>query len=235
MDGIERMIGTVKNREVFQRSVRSNLRVVLSMPTLEERYPFPGSKKYAQAVQYLQSGLEKAGDQRWILLFGWVFMHELGKLSQLDDFQEVTNSWVNEWQFSRVLQETAQTMGVTPDAAEEISSLLKILTDEQCWFDEFGSQPLPEMLNEWLSNTDIQRYLNINRYEEMLWFNQERFESFVWWMTMLAVFQSLTGAKASTSLLAERLLLTHEMAQKLLKAEKSSGFQVGKLVKALKK
>ena len=50
----------------------------------------------------------------------------------------------------------------------------------------------------------------VNRYEDVLWFNKERFESFVWWMTVLAVLPALpAGPRANASLLVERLLLVY--------------------------
>ena len=82
----------------------------------------------------------------------------------------------------------------------------------------------------WLANSDIQRYLDIHRFEEVLWFNKERFDAFVWWMAVLAVFGALSEPKASASLLVERLLLVYQVAQKLLQAGQKSGYQVAKLI-----
>ncbi len=96
-----------------------------------------------------------------------------------------------------------------------------------------GKPSLSATLESWLADEEIQRYLKINRYKDVLWFDKGRFESFVWWMAALAVFEAAAGPQANASLLVERLLLVYGMAEKLLKAEEVSEYQVEKLLKAL--
>lgn len=235
MDGIARVAGRVDGREVLQRELRTSLRLVLSIPTLEEYYPVPGSSKYNRAVAYLKSFLVKDDIRYWALLFGWLFTHDLGKLSQADDFELVTIGWVEEWHFSRVFRETARDLGLDQAAVEEISALLKILITHQCWFENMGSQSIRAVLEKWLSEYDIQQYLNLNRYQGELWFNKERFETLVWGLVLVSVFQQLSTGKASTSLFVERLLLAYEYARQLLDAEEKSEFKIAKLLKVLGK
>jgi glycosidase len=92
---------------------------------------------------------------------------------------------------------------------------------------------LATVLEAWLSDEEIQRYLKINRYEDVLWFDKDRFETFVWWMAALAVFDGAASPRAGAALLVERMLLVIDIAGKLLKAEEKSGYQIEKLLKAV--
>jgi hypothetical protein len=207
--------------------------LVLALPNLEARYPLPTARKYRQALAYFKKGLAEDEQQEWTLLIGWLFLHNLGKLTGAEDHESVTASWINEWQFGRVLSETGAEMGLSQPDASGLSSFLKILVDQQRWFKQVGKQPLESIVQEWLSNAEIQRYLNINRHEEALWYNKERFERFVWWMAMLAVLSAADRAQAGVSLFVERILLAYNIAQQLLAAGEKSAYQVSKLLKAL--
>ncbi len=242
MDGIELFTGSANERERLHQELRAGLRLALSLPTLEERYPLPGSKKYQQAVKYLQQGSSVQEESTWALLFSWLYLHNLGKLSENVNFETVTSDWMQEWLFNRVFTDTIQSMGASEERVIEQAHILKILVTQQCWFDklvrpaaEQVSAPpfLKNLMETWLADSDIQQYLKINRFEDVLWFNKDRFKSFVWWMVFLAVMSSVSRQRTSASLLVERLLLAHGMAQKLLQAADKSGFKIADLLKNL--
>jgi len=230
IDGIEDFTGSVQGRERLQRELRLGMRLALSLPSLADQYPLPESKKYQAAVKYFGRAPGERDEPAWLLLYSWLFLHNLGCLVGADDFEAVTASWISEWLFGRVLQETARDMGIPEAQANDLSSTLRILIDQQRWYEVAGKKAPAELLQIWLGNSDIQRYLRIHRFEEVSWFNKERFEAFVWWIAVLAVFGTISEAKASTSLLVERLLLVYQLTQKLLLAGENSGYRVAKLV-----
>jgi len=234
VDGIERMGGVIQERESFLRELRSSLRFALELPKLEERYFFSDSKKYHQAAEYLTEGLKPDADaRRWMTLLGWVFMHDLGRLSSNEDFEAITAGWVDEWHFARVFKETARALGLDENAANEVADLLKIMINQQSWFSEASDLTDREVVESWLQSNAIQNFLNVNRYDHELWYNQERFETLVWAMTMTAVFEVFVSRKSGAADVIERVLLVNPLAQKILAAEVKSEFQVQKLLDAL--
>jgi glycosidase len=264
LDGIELMTGGGTDplaREHLLREIGSGLRLALSLPTLEERYPLPGSKKYPLVVEYLQSGLSAQEDGDWVLLFAWLFLHNLGQMGSSPEFEVTTSAWIDEWLFGRILADAARDMGLPEASIQDLSAVLKMLVAQQCWWERAtrpapataaetqtppvqpaadqpavgtatGQKPVGQILEAWLADEEIQRYLKVNRYNNVLWFDKGRFESFVWWMVMLAVLATVTGPRASASLLVERLLMVYSMATRLLEAEAKSDYQVAKLLKA---
>ncbi len=234
LDGIERFTGSSQGRERLQDDLRAGLRLALSLPSLSEHYPLPGSKKYQEAVNYLETVPGETEEPAWTLLFSWLFLHNLGRLVRPDDFEPLTASWISEWQFGRVLQETARGMGMSEDEARQLSSVIRILIDQQRWVRAEGKKNPDELMTGWLSNSDIQRYLDVHRFEEVLWFNKERYESFVWWMAVLAVFETVFEAKASAPLLIERLLSVYQLVKKLVQAGEKSGYKVARLLENLR-
>ena len=303
LDGIQHLTGSRGEREYLLQTLRPGLRLALSLPTLEERYPLPGAAKYQQAVEYFQTGLPGPEEGGWAALFAWLFLHDLGRLTYAEDFETVTAGWIDEWLVGRVFSEAAREMDIPEERARDLPGLLKLLIAQQRWYEnasqpaaaqtitpavenpaaapaataasaataapaatqapdqatasrrasaaqpdtavaqEPASQPetkttpvqpsLANLLETWLADEEVQRYLKVNRYEDVLWFDKGRFESFVWWMAVLAVFQAAAGPRANATLLVERLLLVHAMAARLLEAEAKSGYQVEKLLKGI--
>lgn len=238
LDGIENFVVGYEThrwsgRPHVQMELLAGLRWALGLPSMAARNRLPRARRYSQALQFLHQTLSARGDQDWLLLFSWLFLHNLGKLTGAEDHESVTTSWINEWQFSRIVSETAREMGVEEGQARSLSSLLKILVDQQRWFHQADSLQPADLLQTWLENNDIQRYLEVNRFKNVLWFNKERFESFVGWMTLLAVLDVGTSKRPGGAQFVERLLLAYALAQKLLAAGEKSEYQVEKLLKSV--
>ena len=238
LQGIQdyREVSGEDEQEVRQRILQglsSSLRLALSLTVLEDCYPLPGSKKYQKAAAYLQDNPAVKHDATWVTLFSYLFTHELGRLSGEADAEAVTLAWMEEWQINRNVAETARNLGLDGDTVHSISAQVKILIEQQNWFERSGKLPVAKLMEGWLTNPDIQAYLKVNRFKEVLWFDKERFEMFVWWMVLLAVQGAASSSCASASLLVERLLLAYAIAEKLLKAEAVSEYQVAKLLEAL--
>jgi hypothetical protein len=144
----------------------------------------------------------------------------------------VSRSWIDEWHLGSTLENAYRGLGLSEGAASRSTGLIRLLTEQQNWFSASARLPLRLLLAEWFSDETIQRFLGVNRYKDVLWFNQEAYDEFVWWMFLVAIFDAVSSPNAGASLIAERALLAHELVKKLLKAGKASGYQVAKLLEA---
>jgi glycosidase len=236
MDGVEVLTGVESQPEVrdaLLRNLTTGLRLAFSLPVLAERYPMPGSKKYSQAAAALDKSPEMKHQANWLLMAAWLFLRDLGRLTGVEQPELTVAAWVDEWLFGRVLAQVAREMGSPEDQANALPVALKVLVEHQSWFEKLGRQRPGKILETWLADADVQRYLDIHRFEDVLWFNKERYEAFLWWMEVLALMDANTGPRASATLLVERLLLVHGTIQKLQAAEEQSEYQVAKLLQAL--
>ena len=162
----------------------------------------------------------------------WTFTHALGKAITTTNFEEQSLSWLDEWQFSKIINETYLAMGITEPAAWRLNVALHLLVSQQSWFQDMGKKPLKQILEHWLADSDVQRFLGVNRHKDILWFNQESFEEFVWYMVVIAILETTSLPRMSAALVLETILSVYEIAGGLLKAEKLSAYQVAKLLEA---
>ena len=89
------------------------------------------------------------------------------------------------------------------------------------------------MLRSWLGDGEVQRFLQVNRYHGLLWFNKESFEQWLWWMFLLAAIaftadQSLTADEAE-----QRVVACYDLVQRLRIAAAEAGYRVDKLLEVV--
>jgi len=229
LDGLEFVQPGLINREKVVTGIELKLAAVLELPFLSQKFHLPSNKLYKQAWHYLVKPLD--GDKkRWYILFGFVFLHNLGKLGGETEGATLTLSWMGEWQLGKILQETYTQLGFDDNAAWSMTNTVRLLITQQNWYSQAEKLPLEKVLSGWLSQEEIRAFTGINRYKDILWFNREAFDDFVWWMDLLAVLEFAGEPESSAASFVEQVLGAHEMVRRLLKAEKESEFQVSKLL-----
>ncbi len=75
----------------------------------------------------------------------------------------------------------------------------------------------------------------MNRWESVLWFNKENFQKLVWWLFLISVIQIESKSDIDSEETVKEIEKTFATIQNWLKAEKTSEYQLEKLLKELKK
>ena len=90
-----------------------------------------------------------------------------------------------------------------------------------------------QILQSWLNDESVQRFLGINRFQGILWFNKEAFDELLWWMFAQAVID-LTAMETPPGQASGKILACYQVIERLQAAQEKSAFQVEKLVEAAK-
>ncbi len=232
LDGIARLTGENNRRESLLDETLRTLEAALNLRILDTHYPMPAMRLYPAAVSYLTGKL--ADDPlRWLAIFAHVFTHRLGLMASADDPENQAVSWFDEWQFGRILIDAALAVEISPDEAEKLIGRVRLLIGQQSWFNRLGREPLAQVMADWLSDSEVRRFIGVNRYQEILWYNREAFQDFLWWMMLIAVLQAAADPRLSASDVVERTLTTHDIILRLLTASTLSDYQIEKLLAAV--
>ena len=89
-----------------------------------------------------------------------------------------------------------------------------------------------QALQGWLADNDVQRRLDVNRYQGVLWFNKEALEEWLWWMFIVQAVQAAAELETGEAI-EVHLLACHAVILQLQEAESQSGYQVEKLIEAI--
>ena len=92
-----------------------------------------------------------------------------------------------------------------------------------------------QLLQTWLRDAELQRFLSFNRYQTILWFNKESFEEWVWWAFASAVIHLASKSADTPDGVAIELVSSwYHLVQRLRQAAEASEYQVEKLLEAAK-
>jgi hypothetical protein len=231
---IKQFTGAGGDETAVARQVRQELDAVLRLPVLEAWLGGQLSRQQPALVDEVKS---KLGDDpaTWGSLFGWLFVHALGKIAGGTHFAQ-SRTWIDEWLLGRILAGALQPLGLDEMAARQSVLVIKLLTTQQRWFAvEAGEKNRGyQVLEALLRDGDVHQFLQVNRYRDVLWFNKEAFEQLLWWLLLVAVLDAGSDpARPPAAALAE-ITDRHGMIEDLRRAGEESECQVEKLLAAVK-
>lgn len=233
---IKRVTGAEQADELaLARCLRGELAAILQLPVVAARFPLPKSRAYAAAVKSLLAvlGTETAA---WGTLFSWLFTHALGRVVDEAGFASVSRSWMDEWLLTKLIAGALMDLGLKEAEAWRAVTLVKVLVTHQRWFESPGpkKQWAYRVLQAGLKDSEVQQVVGVNRYQGILWFNQEAYELLLRWLFVVAAVEALADPARPADAIAPLLVERYALVAQLLKAERASEYQVEKLLEAAK-
>jgi hypothetical protein len=253
LGAIKELIGGSNDDVALAMELRADLEAVLQLPIVDQRFPLPKSRKYLAAIKFLQANLalpqlveaspKKTGKtaeaatpsvppvddkQCWGTLFGWVMVRSLGKMQEEAEFTAQSRTWIDEWFLGRILANALREFGLDEAAAWRAVSVVKLLTTHQVWLDMTiaAKKRAARVLDELLGDGATRQFLNVNRYNDVEWYNKEAFEELLVWLMITEA----SDASANGVEVAETIVGAYDVIKKLQEAEAASEYQVKKLV-----
>ncbi len=169
--------------------------------------------------------------QDWSVLFGWMVMRHLGELADVEDGSEMARSWMEEYLFGKLFTSAFIDAGMSAEEADWSVLLIKILTaHEEAYIQNEDNISLYQKVEHLLEDSDVRQYLQINRHQEVLWFNKELLESLIYWLKLMNLIALLIQGDNDWDMISRQIT----QYDKLIKAMKSSDYQVDKLLQTLK-
>jgi glycosidase len=207
------------------------LESLLRIHTLPDRFPMPRSRKYKWGIDYLTAGLA-SDPASWPTLLGWLSVHLLGKVTGELDYERTSRAWIDEWLLDRVVAGVLHGLGVDVGTAWHRVLLIKLLTSHQRWFEIETSKTkrARDILRLWLDDDDVTRFLQVNRHNDVLWFNKEAFEQLLWGMFAVATIAISADPSRPANRIAEEIIACYDVVRALQRAQNASEYRVEKLM-----
>ncbi len=233
---------------LLAKTVRARMESFLQMESVGRRFPMAKAKLFSAAAKILK---DEFADGPFVdaVAFGWLCTHAIGKILKEKDFEMLSRSWFDEWLLGKRLQNVLGKLGLDEGQKWEARQLVALLVAQQSWyFSEDGSPDdlqggppagranknrVHHLLRRLLKSADVQQFLKVNRFNEILWFNKENFEKLLWWLFSVAVIQITSQPKVVKTKAAKAIADVFAIIDKWRQAEKESEFKVEKLLSAL--
>jgi glycosidase len=232
---VARFVGATADTAGIAHQVRQNLEASLLLPVLEYRFPAPALAKYRTAVEYLHTRFEENPEVAWPGVLSWSFVHMLGKIVHSQSFEQQSRSWIDEWVLGRLIAAALQDQGLSEAVAWQVVTQVKLATTHQRWFEAVPSSTSLRaygLIRRLLGDDEVQRFLQVNRYQDVLWFNEEAFDQLLWWLLLVAVIESVSHTDREVATVVEEIAARYDVIQTLQFAERESDYQVERLLAA---
>jgi hypothetical protein len=91
-----------------------------------------------------------------------------------------------------------------------------------------------DVLESLLKDHEVNQFLKVNRFNDILWFNKEAFDELRGWLLQVAIVDLISDPLGSSSERMKEIERCHRIILKWKEAEKRSEYQVEKLLEAVK-
>jgi glycosidase len=233
---VKQFSGGREDEVTIAREVRRKLEAILYLPIITSRYPRLQPKGVKAAAEYLHKKLTDS-TYTWSTLFSWLFVHALGKAVNPRDFAGQSRTWMDEWGFGKIIFGVLRDSGLDEAPAWSALTIIKLLTGHQRWFETKSSDQKQAyvVLESLFNNDDVRRFLSVNHYNDIWWFNKEAFEEMLWWLMMAAALTIGSDPLRPVNAVIKELERCYSIIQTWQKAKKKSEYQVEKLLEVVKK
>lgn len=233
LEAVNQSTGNTGDEVALARQIRRKLEVVLQLPILLDRHVRFAAEENQAIVASLPKLLSE-NKGTWCSLLGWVFLHALGKIATPKNFAQQSRTWIDEWRLDRILVDVFQKLGVEEQAIRQGIAVIKLLTTHQRWFTGSGMMRGERVLQSLFRDRDVQQFLQVNRFQEVLWFNKEAFDRLLGWMLLAAVIEDAAYPLPQVADAPAHLLNEGEVVRDLQRAGRQSEYQVERLLEAVK-
>ncbi len=219
----------------ISRLAQSQMRKLQALLELESEAPAASSgpagvEPQAENIAAQESDLEM---NEWGVLLGWLFTHQLGEVASEQESESISRAWIDEWLLGKMLETMLRDLGIDPQKAWEGVGLVKLLTTHHNWHGDGQAgedTTIREKLRSWLGDPDVQAYLQLNRYQGILWFNREAFERMVRALLNVAAIEIHAAPDMTGAQRRDRLASCRAAIEQLEAAASQSGYQVERLI-----
>jgi glycosidase len=175
-------------------------------------------------------------------LFAWLLVASLGEVVEAEDSAILSRSLIDEWRLGRIIaQALVEEGGLDEGQAWRAVTIIKVLTTHQNWHQQLQSEKdtpsssrALSLLRGLLNDADVRGFLQINRYQDILWFNNESFDELLQWLLTAAVVEIRTDTSLTGEAAAEAVDDSFALVMLLQQASDESGFQVEKLLELVR-
>ncbi|HEX9971207.1 MAG TPA: alpha-amylase family protein, partial [bacterium] len=218
------------------RDVRNDMEAILQLENLDKRFASSQSKKLKHALSFLNDSLSHNLFDCSIL-FGWTLVRHLGRIVADEDYEAQSRTWIDEWLLGKMINLVFIDLGFNETQSWQALALIKILTSHQSWFkiDSEKKGLAYRTFKKLLEDQEVQQFLQVNRHQDILWFNKEAFELLVDWLFKIAAIDISKDKVKSQKEIIAVLTAKFEMIKSWQKAEEDSTYQVEKLLEGMKK
>ena len=167
-------------------------------------------------------------------MLAWLFTHSLGKIVTETDYNAQSRSWVDEWLLRKIILNTLRDLGAEDNLALRGVLLVNALIGQEGCFKDQLTEPKPayRVVEALLKDEDVRGFIQVNRYQDVLWYNKEAFDQLLGLLLLAAVVDITSQAQKTPEESAGDIRDYYAIVKTLREAQARSDYRVEKLLAA---
>ncbi len=196
--------------------------------------PLKGAGNILKSVEkdirnYLPLAVSEKLDNRRILL-ALPFLKGLSLLyAQRQDYQNNTY-FIDDRMLDKALVRNFGNLGAKEAEALQEALLLKILIIFKDGLKIDKKSPARPYFEQLFSNSDVQKYIRINRFQNELYFNKEKFKDLLFWLFILTLLNIVIQGDKKKTMPASQINNAYRSLQTYLQDAEKAGYQADKFL-----
>ena len=167
----------------------------------------------------------------WATLATWLLVRRLGEIGGHGKAGATARERFAEWHLRSALVDIVMALGRSQDDGRRAALAVDLMIETVAWRSKNrGLAGLGPALSEIVSSPSGQRYLRVNRHDDVLWFRSEAFEELLRWMMLAWVSDGIVEDSEGA---AADIVATAAVWDVLVGAAKESGFRVTGFIEVL--
>ncbi|GAA5343045.1 MAG: hypothetical protein canaca05_05420 [Anaerolineaceae bacterium] len=214
--------------EAAGKQIEKCLRQIPDLENLDKKLGLSGKK----IAPKLSKALQEIDPRAKFVLLIWNFLSNLTGPANEPENTQTARRFLDEEPTSRLVTETLKGLGFGDYEAYKACQAIKWMLINTTWLTEKDLTP-SELLEQWLQDEQFKEYLELNKYNQVFWFNKEKFESMLWYMHIATILRYASDPSISSVEQVEAILRVEPIFDALQKAFTQSEFRLDKLQAAL--
>jgi hypothetical protein len=186
-------------------------------------YNIERTKTYVKIIEFLIKNAPALST-----LYLWLIIHPLGKLQDKDYAEMISISWLDEFLLGKLIHQSLENAFENDQYASQTLLLSKALIIQPRWL-ESASESLPSAIDALFQNQETQRFLQVNRYQDVLYLNKESLLELLAAFFAIAFINLALDKKPDAKEVNKKLNQWYQLVNKIIKVAKDAGYRVEKM------
>ncbi|HDP98071.1 MAG TPA: alpha-amylase [bacterium] len=216
------------NAAAIASAIRNDIETILRLPSLLKSTA-ANFNKLKPVMKFISDHIKREPDF-WQIIIGWGMANQLGKIISEKDSFEISRSWIDEWLLDKIIDSAFRESGLTPEQLWRALLLIKILISHQNCIETVvtNHKTVSQVAAQLFEDAAVRELLQVNRYQDVLWFNKEAIESLNSWLMTISFIKSALPIPATDSAAAEKIKQIFSVIQSVLSTASKANYQVEK-------
>ncbi len=165
---------------------------------------------------------------RWGVFLGWLSTHALGKSAGEADYASLSRSWIDEWLIGKILASTLEGLEQDEERSWRQVNLIKVLITHQDWHQKppEGSSAAYSVFETLLRDFDSHQFMGVNRYQGILWINQELLLELLDWLYLIAEIAIGADLKSTPDEQDAMVRKIRKILEKIISVAEETGYRI---------